>query len=253
MGHRKGESRGQASLFPIMLEELVEAGSVVRVVDAWVGTLDVKQLGFGRAQARAMGRPPYDPGDLLRLYIWGYLNGVRSSRALERECRRNVECMWLLGRLAPDHKTIAEFRRCNSEAMVKVCAAFVQFGRAQHLIAGTTVAIDGSKVGAVASRKAVIKREDLQEQARRNAEEIRKYLEGLDQADDQAGPSPAQGPQVQVALEQLRKEGARIARGVEQLASSGSSALVSTEPEARIMKSLHGKPGCKRPSIPRAT
>ena len=114
MGHRSGESRQQAALFPVMLDELVGEQAVVRVVDAWVDTLDIKKLGFARASAQVMGRPPYDPADLLKLYLWGYLNVVRSSRLLERECLRNVDCMWLVGRLAPDHKTIADFRRHNA-------------------------------------------------------------------------------------------------------------------------------------------
>lgn len=114
MGHRRGESRQQAALFPVLLDELVSEDSLVRVIDAWVDSLDLVVLGFGKAQAQVMGAPPYDPADLLKLYVWGYLSAVRSSRALERECRRNVECMWLLGRLVPDHKTIAEFRRTTS-------------------------------------------------------------------------------------------------------------------------------------------
>jgi len=108
-----------------------------------------------------MGRPPYDPADLLKLYIWGYLNAVRSSRALERQTHSNVKCMWLLGRLQPDHKTIADFRRANVHALVAVCASFVQFARAQQLIASITVAIDGSKIRAVASRKAIIRADEL--------------------------------------------------------------------------------------------
>src|SRR5687768_3521063 len=120
MGHRRGESRQQAALFPVMLDELVTDDAVVRVVDAWIDALDMKALGFQKAQAQVMGAPPYDPADLLKLYIWGYLSAVRSSRSLERECARNVECMWLLGRLKPDHKTIAEFRRTNPQALVRV-------------------------------------------------------------------------------------------------------------------------------------
>ncbi len=186
MAHRRGENRQQAALFPVMLDELVESASLVRVIDAWVGSLDLAKLGFGKALAQRMGTPPYDPADLLKLYIWGYLDAVRSSRALERECHRNVECMWLMGRLAPDHKTIADFRRANAQPLVAVCAAFVQFARVQRLIAGTTVAIDGTKIRAVASRKAVQGRRDLQAQAKRNAEEIERYLKLLDSEDAQA-------------------------------------------------------------------
>lgn len=100
MGHRSGESRTQAALFPVMLDELVGEAALVRVVDAWVERLDMSRLGFAKAVAQTMGRPPYDPADLLKLYLWGYLSALRSSRSLERECLRNVECMWLLGRLA---------------------------------------------------------------------------------------------------------------------------------------------------------
>jgi Transposase DDE domain/Transposase domain (DUF772) len=117
MGHRSGESRQQAALFPVMLEELVGEQAVVRVVDAWVDTLDMKKLGFARASAQVMGRPPYDPADLLKLYLWGYLNVVRSSRLLERECLRNVECMWLQdlksrhAAVARDLDTLGQSRR----------------------------------------------------------------------------------------------------------------------------------------------
>jgi transposase len=114
-------------------------------------------MSFSKTQAQRMGRPPYDPADLLNLYVCGYLNGVRSSQALERECQRNVEVMWLLGRLAPDHKTIADFRRQNNAALVAVSAAFVQFARAERLIQGELVAIDGSKISAVHQKSATAK------------------------------------------------------------------------------------------------
>ena len=152
MGHRRGEDRGQSALFLVRLDELVDEESIVRVIDAWVETLDLSALGFDKAEAAGTGRPPYDPGDLLKLYVCGYLNGVRSSRALERECHRNVEVMWLLGRLAPDHKTISDFRRVNGPALVAASASFVQFARRERLIGGTVVAVDGSKIRAVASQ-----------------------------------------------------------------------------------------------------
>ena len=243
MGHRSGESRGQVTLFPVLLDELVAEHALVRVVDAWVGKLELKKLGFAKAQAQTMGRPPYDPGDLLRLYIWGYLSAVRSSRALERECHGNVECMWLLGRLAPDHKTIAEFRRTNTQALVAVCAAFVQFARANRLLAGSTVAIDGSKVRAVASRKALAGQRDLQAQAERNAQEIARYLSVLEEQDKQDMGGGYQADDVQAALEQLRARGAGIQAELERLSQSASATLVQTEPEARAMHSLHGSPG----------
>ncbi len=191
-----------------------------------------------------MGAPAYDPADLLKLYIWGYLSAVRSSRALERECQRNVECMWLLGRLAPDHKTLAEFRRCNSQGLVAVCAAFVQFARSQRLIAGSTVAVDGSKIRAVASRKAIARQSDLAAQAQRNAQEIHRYLELLDSQDRQEGAHSCKAGDVQQALKQLRARSAVIHGDLERLAQGGSSMVVQTEREAQVMHSLHGRSRC---------
>lgn len=243
MGHRRGESRQQAALFPVMLDELVEQDGLVRVIDAWVGSLDLKALGFAKAQAQMMGTPPYDPADLLKLYIWGYLSAVRSSRALERECHRNVECMWLLGRLAPDHKTIAEFRRGNSQALVAACATFVQFARRQRLIAGTTVAIDGTKVRAAASRKSVLRKGALDERAKRNAQQIEQYLQALDAQDGQetGGPRPED---VRRALEQLQSRKEKIQADHQQLANHGANTLVNGEPDAQVMgPSLDFAPG----------
>ncbi len=235
MGHRRGESRQQAALFPVLLDELVSEDSLVRVIDAWVESLQLKALGFGKAQAQAMGAPPYDPGDLLKLYIWGYLSAVRSSRALERECRRNVECMWLLGRLAPDHKTIAEFRRTNTHALVAACAVFVQFARAQRLIAGCTVAIDGSKIRAVASRKAVMGKQELGEQARRNAQQIEQYLQALDAQDRQDSSGDARAQDVRRALQRLQGQQAQVQENLERLEQGRGHTAVRGEPQAQVM------------------
>jgi transposase len=241
MGHRRGENREQAALFPVMLDEVVEHDSLVRVIDAWVGSLDLTKLGFGKAVPQKMGTPPYDPADLLKLYIWGYVDAVRSSRALERECHRNVECMWLMGRLAPDHKTIADFRRNNAKPLVAVCAAFVQFARAQRLIAGATVAIDGTKIRAVASRKAVVGRRELEARAKRNAQEIEEYLKLLDSQDAQEA-ARAGGGDVRQALQELEKQRDAIQADLQQLASD-SATQVRGEEDAQVMRSLHGAPG----------
>lgn len=243
MGHRSGESRQQAALFPVMLDELVDSDALVRVVDAWVGSLTMRALGFGKSVAQARGAPPYDPADLLKLYIWGYLSAVRSSRALERECQRNVECMWLLGRMAPDHKTIAEFRRTNAQPLVAVCAAFVQFARHQKLIAGSTVAIDGTKLRAVASYKALRGKRELAAQAQRNAQEIAAYLSLLDAQDGQDTERQCNSDDVRQALEQLKARRDEIRQEVQQLTDSGRSTSVQGEPDARAMRSLHGAPG----------
>lgn len=194
----------------------------------------------------AWERPPYDPANLLRIYLWGSLNAMHSSRALERECHRNVECMWLIWRLAPDHKTIAEFpefRRSNLQALVSTCAAFVQFARSQRLIACSTVAIDGSKVQAVASRKAIVGERSLAEQTQRNAQEIEHYLVLLEQADRQDGATPEQTVRVRKALARLQTEGQVIADQAHALSASGKTAHVTTEPQAQVMRSLNSAPG----------
>lgn len=145
MAYVAGDDRHQATLLPPVLDDYVDSAEPVRVLDAFVDGLDFTVLGFGRAAPASTGRPGYDPRDLLKLYIYGYLNEVRSSRRLERECKRNVELMWLVRRLSPDHKTIADFRRDNGRAIVGACRAFVLFCRDQELFTAKLVSIDGAQ------------------------------------------------------------------------------------------------------------
>ena len=141
----KGVDRGQTTLFPECLEDWIGEDNPVRAVDVFVEELDLAELGFGGVDPEATGRPSYHPSILLKLYIYGYLNRVQSSRRLEYEAGRNVEVMWLLGRLVPDHKTIADFRKDNGAAIRKVCAHFIALCRAMGLLTQASVAIDGSK------------------------------------------------------------------------------------------------------------
>ena len=161
-------------LFPATLDELIPADHVCRVIEAFVDKLDMEMLGFVRAEPAETGRPGYDPRDLLKLYLYGYLHQVRSSRRLEGECRRNVELMWLLGRLIPDYKSIAEFRRMHRDAVSRTGAELVRFARQVGLVKGEWVAIDGSKFRAVASAETV-----------REREAVKRYLEQVDAADEQ--------------------------------------------------------------------
>src|SRR6202453_4482731 len=162
MGYIQGEGRSQGTLFPVMLDDFVPADHVCRVIDAFVEMLVMSDLGFEPAQAAETGRPGYDPRDLLKLYLYGYLNQIRSSRRLEAECRRNVELMWLLSRLSPDPKSIAEFRRMHSEAVTAAGAALIRFARSCGLIRGEWIAIDGSKFRAVAGVDSTRERLDLE-------------------------------------------------------------------------------------------
>src|SRR5438477_8556854 len=141
----EGVDRGQSTLFPDCLEDCIGENNPVRVIDVFVDELDLAALGFSGVDPEATGRPSYHPSVLLKLYIYGYLNRVQSSRRLEREARRNVEVMWLSGRLAPDHKTIADFRKDNGRAIRQVCARFVALCRTMGLLMEASVAIDGSK------------------------------------------------------------------------------------------------------------
>src|SRR5258707_4406515 len=149
----EGEDRRQAVLLPEYLDDYVSEENPVRVIDVFVEELDLAALGFSGVDPEATGRPSYHPSVLLKLYIYGYLNRVQSSRRLEREAGRNVEVMWLTGRLAPDHKTIADFRKDNGRAIRQVCARFVALCRTMGLFTAASVAIDGSKFKAVNNRE----------------------------------------------------------------------------------------------------
>jgi transposase len=244
MGYRAGDDRTQSALFPVMLDELVEQDAVVRVVDAWCASLDLCALGFARTLPAVTGRPPYDPADLLKLYLYGYLGGVRSSRRLEKECHRNTEVMWLLGRLAPDHKTIADFRRTQSEALVRTAAEFVKFARKHRLIVGDTVAIDGSKIRAVASRKAVVSQALLAERDRMLEKRIQNYLAELDEADEvEAVEAAPRRDAVLASLQSLRKKQQLVREQLQKLQQAGVSSEVATEQQSRPMKSLGFAPG----------
>ena len=173
MGYIQGEGRSQATLFPVILDDLVPTEHVCRVVDAFVEKLVMSELGFERAKAAETGRPGYDPRDLLKLYPYGYLSQIRSSRRLEAECCRNVELIWLLGRLYPDHKSIAAFRRMHRDAVVAAGAELVRFARGCGLIRGEWIAINGSKFRAVASIDSTRERLALQ-----------RYLDSIEKADE---------------------------------------------------------------------
>ena len=143
MRHLEGDSRQQGRLLPETLDDYVASDHPVRVIDAYIDQLDLITLDFSKAETKATGRKPYHPGDLLKLYIYGYLNQVRSSRRLEKECHRNLEVIWLLKRLKPDFKTLSDFRKDNAKAIKAACQAFIHFCRDAGLVSGDLIAIDG--------------------------------------------------------------------------------------------------------------
>ncbi len=188
MAHVIGQSRYQATLYPETLDEVIALDSPVRIIDAFVDSLDLAGLGFSKVETEATGRPPYDPRDLLKLYLYGYLNQMRSSRRLEREARRNVEVFWLINCVRPVFKTIADFRKDHPEAIAGVCRAFIKFCREQSAFGGEVLAIDGSKIAAVASRKQVITPKKLAERDAAIERKIAEYLAAMDEADAEEAP-----------------------------------------------------------------
>jgi len=231
MGYVQGQSRDQGSLFPVSLDELIGPEHVCRVIAAFVARLDLKALGFARASSKATGRPPYDPADLLMLYLYGYLNRVRSSRRLERECQRNIELMWLLHRLTPDHKTIAEFRRCNAQPLRQAGAEFVRFCAEAGLIRGEWVAVDGTKFQAVASGKAILDVAQRAELQAKLEQRIAQYLQELETADQQQSETELDAQALRQALSRLQQQQAELAQ-----VDSEKRLHVSTEPEAVVLK-----------------
>lgn len=237
MGYVRGEAPGQSSMFPPSLEELVPEEHPVRVIEAYVGSLNLGELGFERAMPGVTGRPGYDPADLLKLYLYGYLNRIRSSRRLERECKRNIEVMWLLGKLAPDFKTIADFRRVNGKGFVNVCRAFVRFCAQAELLGGELVAIDGSKFPAVSARRRVITQEGLAKENRKLEERIAQYLKSLDEADREERAEPMERETVLAALKTLRERQAGCQTAQELFKELGETQHVIGESDARLTPS----------------
>jgi len=244
MAHIAGASRYQATLFPEVLDEVVGRDDPVRVIDAFVDTLDLGELGFSKVAAEEMGRPPYAPGDLLKLYIYGYLHRVRASRRLEAETHRNVQVMWLIKRLRPGFKTIADFRKDHARAIVGVCRAFIRFCREQSLFGAELLAIDGTKVAAVASRKQVITPAKIAKMNAAIDRRIAEYLASMDEA-DRAEPKAANArADVAAAIEALKARKERLQSQAEELAARGLKQLVMTEPQAKLMRTPHGHAVC---------
>ncbi len=237
MRHIEGENRDQSSLFPETLEDFVGADHPVRVIDAFVDSLDLRALRFSKAQTKDTGRKPYSPGDLLKLYIYGYLNRVTTSRRLEAECQRNVEVMWLMRRLAPDFKTIADFRKDNGRGIREACRSFVQFCRKAQLLSGSLVAIDGSKFKAAASKYQVLTRKQLKRDQAAIDKQVDSYLAHLDEMDREDGRVQLERDRVEQALQALKEQSQRLdARGA-AMDEVGRNEHCATEPQARLLRS----------------
>ncbi len=233
----EGEDRGQSTLFPERLDDWISEDNPVRVIDVFVDELDLGGLGFDRVAPQATGRPGYHPSVLLKLYIYGYLNRVQSSRRLEREAGRNVEVMWLTGRLAPDHKTIADFRKDNGRAIRKVCARFVALCRQLDLFADASVAIDGSKFKAVNARDRNFTRAKMKRRMEQIEESVERYLHQLDSADRQE-PSLARTTEtarLQDKIAKLKEEMQRLGKLEVRMLAAPDRQVSLSDPDARSM------------------
>lgn len=250
MAHIEGVDRNQRVMFPEVLDDYVSEESVVRFIDVFVEKLDLNELTFERATPKETGRPGYDPGDLLRLYLYGYLNGIRSSRKLETEAGRNVELMWLLRKLAPDFKTIADFRKNNLKAVKGACRKFTLLCKEMGMIGGELFGVDGSKFKAVNSKERNFTAKKLEKQLKWIDEKIEMYLEEMNKADkEEAEQKKLRVEELKEKIEKLRKRMDEDKRMAKELEETGETQISQTDSDARLMKTRHGADVCYNAQI----
>jgi transposase len=235
-GFVEGVDRGQLTLFPALFDDYVSEDNPVRAVDVFVDGLDLGKLGFVGVEPLDTGRPAYHPGMMLKLYIYGYLNRVPSSRRLERECQRNIEMIWLTGRLAPDFKTIADFRMDNGKAIREVCREFVALCRKLDFLSVASVAVDGSKFKAVNARDKNFTEAKMKRRLERIDESIARYLSQLETADRHGDTVPeAKVARLKSKLEKLKEEIVRLSAINAEMMKSEDKQISLTDPDARSM------------------
>src|SRR5210317_879006 len=233
-GFIQGEDRSQATLFPERLDDYVAEDSAVRVIDVFIDELDLAGLGFKTVPADT-GRPAYHPSTLLKLFVYGYLNRVQSSRRLEREAGRNVELMWLLGGLAPDFKTIADFRKDNGKGIKNTCRAFIGLCREMNMFTDAIVAIDGSKFKAVNSKENNYTPKKLQFHIERVEKHIDDYLKQLDDADEEEEKTTDETP-IKEKIDWLQKRLSELKTLEAQVNSHPEKQFSTTDPDSRLLK-----------------
>jgi transposase len=239
MAHISGTDRSQALLLPESVDDYVGPDNPVRFIDAFVDSLNLSTAGFERVEPKATGRPGYDPADLLKLYIYGYLNRIRSSRRLEAETHRNIEVIWLLRRLTPDFKTIADFRRENRTAFRLVFREFVLLCRQLDLFGRQLVAVDGTRIKAVNNRERNFTKAKLDKAMAESDERLTRYLKQLDAADkdDDDGPGTDRVDRLQEKIAAIKGRRERLEGHRKALEESGEDQLSLTDPDARAMHS----------------
>jgi transposase len=236
-GFVAGADRAQATLLPECLDDWVDESNPVRFVDAFVNALNLRDLGFAGLDAADTGRPAYHPSVHLKLYIYGYLNRVHSSRRLEREAQRNLEVMWLLQRLAPDFKTIADFRKDNGAALKQVCAQFIEVCRKLELLKTASVAIDGSKFKAVNNRDKNFTSAKVERRRKQLEESVARYLSQLDTADlhEQSEAITLKKARLKDKLEKLKSEVGKLGAMEKRMQAAPDEQISLTDPDSRSM------------------
>lgn len=235
MSYIEGESREQRILFPEVLDDYISEDNVVRFIDAFVDGLEMEELGFDRSAPKETGRPPYDPRDILKLYIYGYLNRLRTGRTLERECQRNLELMWLMRKLRPDFKTIADFRKDNRKAFRGVFRQFVLVCKEMGLMGGELVAVDGSKFKAVNSGQKNFSQKKLEQRLKEIDKKVERYLEEMDRADKQENQNPVTAEELKEKIDKLKERKGRYEELLKELKASGKKQVSLTDPDSRAM------------------
>jgi transposase len=241
MNHITGIVREQITLFPEAIEDYIADDNPVCFLDAYVDQLEISTIGFQYATVKETGRPPYNPKDILKLYLYGYLNRIRSSRLLERETKRNLEVFWLLKRLSPDHKTISNFRKENAYALRETFKQFIIICKKLELFGNELVAIDSTKFKASNSGNRIKNKEQLHKSITRINESINQYLEQLDQTDsiDNQTDVPLTKEQLQLKIASLVQHKQRLEQAAEELKQSNQKHISLTDPDCRLLK--HGR------------
>jgi transposase len=239
MGYINGTDRDQVVLFPEVLDQYIDENNLVRAVAAFIEFLDFNELGFVRAEAAETGRPGYDPRTMLGIYLWGHLNGMRTTRRLERECRRNVELMWLTGKLNPDHKTIANFRKNNRQGLKGVMVEFRLWCEREEMFGKELAAVDGSKFKAVNSMSRNYTKSGLEKKIKEEEARIERYLKELDEADELEGEEEEK----HLTVEELKKKIAGIKGYLDRhkelrqkIIDSGETQISLTDADSRLMR-----------------
>jgi len=236
--HLTGHYRNQSVLFPSMLDDYVDKQNPVRFIDAFIDSLNLEKLGFKHSVLADTGRPSYNPSDLLKLYVYGYLNQVRSSRKLEKECHRNLEVMWLMKKLAPDFKTIADFRKNNVDCIKGVFKEFVFLCRSLDLYGAQLVAIDGTKFKAVNSKSNNLNEKTVALRLKQTEEKIAEYLKEMDK-NDTADSDEDESIKVDELKEKIcssKKKNSDTEQIQSQMKATGQKEVSLVDPDSRLMR-----------------